>query len=93
MNLRPPQAGRCPLSFLGCSPTGLTVSWPRLERLELSVKLRCGEIWGNFSFVLGLPFDYSVTKSCLTLCDPKDAEHQASLSFNYLLEFAQSHAY
>ena len=53
------------------------------------------KVWGdfNFSFVLGLPFDYSVTKSCLTLCDPKDAAHQASLSFNYLLEFAQSHAY
>ena len=34
---------------------------------------------------------YSVTKLCLTLCDPIDCSTSGSFALRYLLEFAQMH--
>ena len=36
---------------------------------------------------------YSVTTSCLTLCDPKDCSLPGFPVLHYLLEFAQTHVY
>ena len=36
---------------------------------------------------------FSVSESCLTLCNPMDCSTSGSLVFHYLLEFAQIHVY
>ena len=58
--------------------------------LYSSLRLLCvGISWSIFI----LPFSCSLTKSCLTFCDPMDCSLLGSSVFCYLLKFAQIHVH